>query len=104
APEKRLPGAESLDPLPPPDYRSGGDGRFIRTLLDSVAVYGVPLSDSLPLAETAPAAGEPAAAEGAEAAAPAGAGAPASAVRYYEARRFSRGWMLDGSLDDSLGR
>jgi hypothetical protein len=72
APEKRLPGTESLDPLPPPDW-PGGDGNLARALLEAIAVYGVPLSDSLPLAETAPAAG------------------------YCEAQRFSRGWMLDRS-------
>jgi hypothetical protein len=85
APGKRLPGAESLDHVSPPDYRSGGDGRFIRTLLNAVAFYGLPLSDSLPLTESVPGAGE--------AAAPEGDGAPA-VLRYYEAQRFSKGWMV----------
>lgn len=99
APERPLPGAESLDSVPPPDYFSGGDEGFVRSLLDSVAFYGIPLSDSLPLTETIPATGEPAAGEAAvgEAAAPEGDGVPAFAVRYYEAQRFSKGWMWDNS-------
>ncbi|MDR1618672.1 MAG: hypothetical protein LBS06_06450 [Treponema sp.] len=89
APEKRLPGAEFPDSVPPPEYRSGGDENFVRSLLDSIAFYGIPLSDRLPLPEPAaerPADGETAAPEGA---------APASTVRYYEAQRFSKGWMRD---------
>jgi hypothetical protein len=110
APERRLPGAESLDSVSPPDYRFGGDEAFVRSLLDSIAFYGIPLSDSLPLAETVPAAkrsaggetadGETAAAkvlapdgEAEEAVVPESDGVPASTVRYYEAQRFSKGWM-----------
>jgi hypothetical protein len=98
APEKRLPGAESLTSISPPEYRSGGDGNFVRSLLDSIAFYGIPLSDSLPLAETVPAAEGSAGGETAaeEAAAPETAMFPA-APRYYEAQRFSKGWIRDNS-------
>ncbi|MDR2160037.1 MAG: hypothetical protein LBP23_08240 [Treponema sp.] len=85
APEKRLPGAESQDPIPLPDYRSGEDGGLVRALLNSIALYGIPLSDSLPLAESVSAGGAPAA--------PEENAAPAPAIRYYEAQRFSKGWM-----------
>jgi hypothetical protein len=74
APRRRLPGAESLDDASPPEYRSEENRNFVRTLLDSVAFYGVPLSDSLPLVSVP-------------------AGDEAAAAGYCEAQRFSKGWM-----------
>ena len=104
APGKRLPGAESLDSVQPPDYRSGGDTNFARSLLDSIAFYGIPLSDNVPLTETAAGegpAGREAAAETAvtgETAAPERNGA--AVFGYYEAQRFSKGWMrLSGEAE-----
>jgi hypothetical protein len=89
APGKRLPGAESLGRVSPPEYRSGGNGSFVRSLLDSIAFYGIPLSDSLPLTEKVPAAGDPGMPEENAETTP--------AIRYYEAQRFSKGWMRDNS-------